>query len=199
MRTYSSRSPGPLVLTSFCGLLLVGATVGASGAFGAATNQASHENGQVEQPALTREVRHVLVLLPFYSVFDNLEYKVEGGKVTLLGQVVRPDLKDDAEKAVKQVRGVESVDNQIEVLPTSPMDDQIRRAEYQAIYSKPSLQMYEVRSVPPIHIIVKNGHVTLEGVVATQADKDVAGIVANAVPNVFSVTNNLRIERLGSK
>lgn len=144
---------------------------------------------------LTREVRHELVLLPFYSVFDNLQYKVDGAKVTLFGQVVRPTLKDDAEAAVKRIEGVESVDNQIEVLPLSPNDDRIRRAEYRAIYSFSSLQMYELRSVPPIHIIVKNGHVTLEGSVASEADKNAANIRANTVSGVFSVTNNLRVDK----
>jgi hyperosmotically inducible protein len=143
---------------------------------------------------VTKEVRHELVMLPFYSVFDNLQYRVQGGKVTLLGQVVRPDLKDDAGNAVRHVEGVESVDNQIEVLPTSPMDDQIRRAEFRAIYSFASLQRYGIQNVPPIHIIVNNGHVTLEGAVATEADKDAANVVANQVPNVFSVTNNLRVD-----
>ena len=144
---------------------------------------------------LTKEVRHELVLLPFYSVFDNLQYKVDGAKVTLLGQVVRPVLKDDAAAAVKRIEGVEAVDNQIEVLPLSPNDNRIRRAEYRAIYSFPSLNMYELRSVPPIHIIVKNGHVTLEGSVATEADKNVANIRANTVSGVFSVTNNLRVDK----
>ena len=144
---------------------------------------------------LTREVRSQLVLLPFYSVFDNLAYKIDGTKVTLLGQVVRPSLKDSAGKAVKSIEGVTEVDNQLEVLPVSGGDDRIRRAEYRAIYSKPSLQMYELRSVPPIHIVVKNGNVTLEGTVATQADKTVAGLAANGVPGVFSVTNNLRVEK----
>jgi osmotically-inducible protein OsmY len=142
---------------------------------------------------LTKEVHHQLVLLPFYTVFDNLAYKVEGTKVTLIGQVVRPVLKDDAGSAVKHIEGVTEVDNQIKVLPLSPMDNRIRRAEYRAIYSKPSLQMYELRAVPPIHIIVENGHVTLEGAVANQADKDLAGIAANGVSGVFSVTNNLRV------
>jgi hyperosmotically inducible periplasmic protein len=144
---------------------------------------------------LTKEVHHELVLLPFYSVFDNLEYKVEGSKVTLMGQVVQPVVKDDAESAVKHIEGVTAVDDQIKVLPLSPMDNQIRRAEYRAIYAYPSLQVYALRSVAPIHIIVDNGHVTLEGVVATQADKDTANVVANTVPNVFSVTNNLRVEK----
>lgn len=143
---------------------------------------------------LTKEVRHQLVLLPFYSVFDNLEYQVEGSKVVLMGQVVQPVVKDDAAGAVKHIEGVTQVDNQIKVLPLSPMDNQIRRAEYRAIYGSPTLQMYQVRSVPPIHIIVDNGHVTLEGVVATQADKNLAGLMANRVPDVFSVTNNLRVE-----
>jgi hyperosmotically inducible protein len=144
--------------------------------------------------AIKREVRHELVMLPWYSVFDNLAYSVNGYRVTLVGQVVRPSLKSDAEAAVKKIEGVESVDNQIEVLPPSPNDDQIRRAEFRAIYSQPSLQRYAEGAVPPIHIIVNNGHVSLEGAVATDADKDVANIQANTVPGVFSVTNNLTVE-----
>jgi len=146
------------------------------------------------QASVTREVRHELVMLPFYSVFDNLQYQVQGDKVVLMGQVVQPNLKDDAEKAVKSVEGVTAVDNRIEVLPTSIEDDRIRNAEYRAIYSFPTLQMYAVRSVPPIHISVNNGHVTLEGSVAKEADKDAANVRANTVPNVFSVTNNLRVD-----
>jgi len=142
---------------------------------------------------IKREVRHELLMLPWYSVFDNLAYRVDGYKVTLIGQVIRPALKDDAEAAVKKIEGVESVENQIEVLPPSPNDDQIRRAEFHAIYGQSSLQRYAEGAVPPIHIIVKNGHVTLEGAVATQADKDVANVQANTVPGVFSVTNNLQV------
>jgi hyperosmotically inducible protein len=134
-------------------------------------------------------------MLPFYGVFDNLTFKVEGSKVTLMGQVARPSLKNSAERAVMQVEGIEKVDNQIEVLPTSSHDDSIRVATYRAIYSSPNLQRYQLRAVPPIHIIVKSGNVTLEGVVANEADKNVAGIQANGVPGVFSVTNNLRVER----
>jgi hyperosmotically inducible protein len=143
---------------------------------------------------LTHQVRHELVMLPFYSVFDNLQYKVEGGKVTLLGQVTRPNIKSDAESAVKHIEGVEAVDNQIQVLPTSFNDDRIRRATFRAIYSFPTLQMYALRSVPTIHIIVDNGHVTLEGSVSRESDKDAAGIRANAVPGAFSVTNNLQVD-----
>lgn len=148
---------------------------------------------------LPEEVRERLVTLPYYSVFDNLQYKVDGTKVTLLGQVNKPSLKSDAENVVKRISGVTAVDNQLEVLPLSPSDDRIRRAEYRSIYSFPSLQMYSLRAVPPIHIIVKNGNVTLEGSVATQADKDAAGIRAKTVPGVFSVTNNLVPDKAGPK
>jgi hyperosmotically inducible protein len=158
------------------------------------TKQAPRDKSKYEA-WLTREVRHQLVLLPFYSVFDNLEYKVKAYKVTLLGQVTRPSLKDDAAAAVKKIEGVEQVDNQIEVLPVSPNDDRIRRAEFRAIYSQAPLERYALQAVPPIHIIVKNGHVTLEGVVANEADKNIANVTANGVPDVFSVTNNLRVEK----
>jgi hyperosmotically inducible protein len=142
---------------------------------------------------LLKEVRHQLVMLPWYSVFDNLAYKVEGDKVTLYGQVTRPTLKSDAEAAVKSIEGVSSVVNDIEVLPLSPMDDQLRRAVFRAIYADPGLSRYSVQAVPSIHIIVKNGNVTLEGVVDDETDKNLAGLRANGVPNVFSVKNNLVI------
>jgi hyperosmotically inducible protein len=144
---------------------------------------------------LEREVRHELVMLPYYSVFDNLAFKVDGDRVELIGQVSRPTLKSDAERVVKRIEGVESVTNNIEVLPTSPNDDRIRQAVYRAIYGNSALQLYSVRSVPPIHIIVKNGRVTLEGVVAKDMDKNIANIQANSVSGVFSVTNNLRVEK----
>lgn len=143
------------------------------------------------QQQLAKEVRHQLIMLPYYSVFDNLEYKVEGDKVTLQGQVTRPTLKSDAEAAVKSVPGASTVENEIEVLPPSPMDDQLRRAVYRAIYSDPSLSKYGWSAVPSIHIVVKNGNVTLVGVVDNDADKNLANIRASAVPNVFSVKNNL--------
>src|SRR6202790_4860818 len=137
---------------------------------------------------LTREVRHELVQIPWYSVFDILQYSVKGNEVTLTGQVTQPTVKSDAENAVKHIEGVEKVNNEIEVLPPSPMDDQIRRAEYQAIYSQGNLSRYGVGALQSIHIIVKGGHVTLEGNVDTEADKNAAGIYANGVSNVFSVT-----------
>jgi hyperosmotically inducible protein len=162
------------------------------------TTQNNPAAGAVSQKSLDRiikEVRHELVMLPFYGVFDNLAYKVDpDGTVTLLGQVSRPTLKSDAENVVKRIEGVEKVVNNIEVLPTSINDDQIRRAAYRAIYGNEVLSQYQLRAVPPIHIIVKNGHITLEGVVARQMDKQIAGIQANSVPGAFSVTNNLVVE-----
>src|SRR5450631_1788312 len=144
---------------------------------------------------IVKEAHHELVMLPFYGVFDNLLYKVSpDGTVTLLGQVSRPTLKSDAERAVAHIEGVERVDNQIKVLPVSPNDDGIRRATYRKIYGHSVLSQYQLRAVPPIHIVVDNGHVTLEGVVARQMEKQVAGMQANSVSGVFSVENNLRVE-----
>lgn len=151
------------------------------------------EKKQHEPKGIAKEVRHQLVMLPWYSVFDNLAYSVEGDKVTLYGQVTRPSLKSDAEGAVKSVEGVSTVVNNIEVLPPSPMDDQLRRALYRAIYGEGGLSRYSIQAVPSVHIIVKNGNVTLEGAVDNEADKNMAGIRANQVPNVFSVKNNLII------
>jgi hyperosmotically inducible periplasmic protein len=145
------------------------------------------------QEKLIKEVRHELRLLPYYTVFDNLAFKVEGDKVILEGQVVRPTLKSDAEAAVKSIEGVAAVVNNIEVLPVSPMDDQLRRAVYRAIYGDAALSRYGFQAIPSIHIIVKNGNVTLEGVVDNETDKNLANIRANAVPNVFSVKNNLSV------
>jgi hyperosmotically inducible protein len=142
---------------------------------------------------IEREVRHELVMLPYYDVFDNLAYKVDGRTVTLYGQVTRPTLKDSAERVVKDIEGVERVENQIEVLPPSPTDDRIRIATYRAIYGHSALQRYGFGAVPPIHIIVKSGNITLEGVVDNEADKNIAGIQARSVPGVFSVTNNLQV------
>lgn len=147
------------------------------------------------QDRVTREIYHELVILPQLTIFDNLQYKVDGNKVTLTGQVVNPVLKDSAEKVVKKIEGVESVNNQIEVLPTSGNDDRIRRQVARAIFNDERLFHYSMGSVPPIHIIVKNGHVTLEGVVNSQTDKDEAGIRANGVPGVFSMENHLQVQK----
>jgi hyperosmotically inducible periplasmic protein len=152
--------------------------------------------GTADENKIIKEVRHALVTLPYYGVFDDLAFRVNGETVTLVGAVARPVLKSNAEKAVKRVEGVDKVVNNLEVLPLSPSDDQIRRAVFRAIYGDPALSdRYGFRAVPSIHIIVKNGQVTLEGVVENQMDKSIANIRANGVPNVFSVTNNLLIEK----
>jgi hyperosmotically inducible protein len=142
---------------------------------------------------INKEVRHELVMLPYLDVFDNLAYRVDGSCVTLVGQVTRPILKTNAEKVVKGIEGVDKVDNQIELLPLSSHDDRLRRSLYRAIYGYPSMNRYALPVIKPIRIIVKNGNVTLEGVVDNQADKNIANIRANGVHGVFSVTNNLRV------
>jgi hyperosmotically inducible protein len=144
---------------------------------------------------IQKEVRHEILLLPYFGVFDNITYKVEGYDVTLMGQVTRPTLKSEAENVVKRIEGVQKVDNQIEVLPVSTMDDQLRVKLYRAIYGYPALERYAMPVIKPIRIIVKNGNVTLEGVVDREADKNMVNIRANGVSDVFSVTNNLVVGR----
>lgn len=142
---------------------------------------------------IAREVRHQLLMLPYYNVFDNLGFAVHGYDVTLTGQVTNPTLKHDAENVVKHIEGVEHVDNQIEVLPLSSMDDALRLRLYRAIYGYMPLEKYALPVIKPIRIIVKNGHLTLEGVVDSEADKNLVGLRANGVSGVFSVTKNLRV------
>jgi hyperosmotically inducible protein len=151
-------------------------------------------NGAQGNVSLDERVRRELVKLPYYNVFDSLSFRVDDGVVTLFGQVTQPVLKDDAAGAVKHIEGVRSVKNEIEVLPLSPFDNRIRRSTYRAIFGYAPLQRYAMGVVPSIHIIVKNGHVTLEGVVASEQDKQMAFIRANGVPNVFSVDNQLRVQ-----
>ncbi len=159
--------------------------------------QAQSGGAQRNQDRTNKEVYHELVMLPQLTIFDNLAYKVDGGKVTLMGQVRNAVLKDEAGSVVKKIEGVESVDNQIEILPPSPNDDRIRRQVARAIFNDDGLFRYSMGSVPPIHIIVKGGHVSLEGVVNSQGDKDRAGLRANGVPGVFDVQNNLKVEQAG--
>ncbi len=165
--------------------------------FGAAA-QNNHMDPYMQGPSgevrLIQEVRHQLVTLPYYSIFDDLGFRVNGSTVTLVGAVTRPTLKSDAEGVVKHIEGVTQVTNEIKVLPLSDFDWQIRRAVARVIYGDPSIgDRYGYRALPSIHVIVDNGHVTLEGAVANQGDKDLIGIRANSVPNVFSVTNNLQV------
>ena len=158
----------------------------------AATDPQKQSGSKTVDPS--KEVEIQLVMLPDYSVFDNLSAKIDGTKVVLTGQVVHPKLKSDAETAVKKVKGVARVQNDVEVLPTSPLDDQVRRDVYRAIYVAPALSRYRYAERPQIHIIVEKGIVSLEGAVYDASDATVAGLRAEAVPNVVSVKNNLGIQ-----
>ena len=144
------------------------------------------------------EIRHELVMLPWFSIYDNLKFQVNGNEVVLTGQVTRPTLKSDAQRVVERIEGVERVINNIEVLPLSPFDDRLRVAVARSIFGSGSLYRYALGTNPPIRIIVKNGNVTLEGVVASEMDKNLANIRANGVSGVFRVTNNLVVENARS-
>lgn len=148
---------------------------------------------------IEKEVRHEILMLPYYNVFDNITYKVEGYNVTLMGAVTQPVLKSEAENVVKRIEGVEKVYNRIEVLPVSNFDDELRVRLFRAIYYYPSLERYGMPVQKPIRIIVKNGHVDLEGVVDSEADKNLVNIRARGVPGVFSVTNHLRVVKSGER
>jgi hyperosmotically inducible protein len=143
------------------------------------------------------KVRKQLVTLPYYGVFDNLAFKVDGSVVTLYGQVTRPTTSRDAQRRVARLEGVSSVVNNIEVLPLSSFDDQIRVRTYRAVFGGGSLYRYALGANPSIHIVVDRGNVTLEGVVSNKADSQMAYIMANGVPGVFSVTNNLKVRSGG--
>jgi hyperosmotically inducible protein len=174
------------------GILATGLIVTGVSFAGQKDHNDAFTRGQSNESRIAQEVRHQLVMLPYYSIYDDLAFRVDGGTVTLLGAVTRPTLKSDAENVSKRVEGVTQVNNQIEVLPLSPMDWQIRHAMARTIYGDPSIgDRYGDQALPPIHIIVKNGNVTLEGVVANQFDKNLINVRANAVPNVFKVQNNL--------
>jgi hyperosmotically inducible periplasmic protein len=161
----------------------------------ATSGVAANPNNDANGANTVRKIRKELVTLPFYGVFDNLAFKYEEGVVTLYGQVSRPTLKKDAARVVERLAGVDQVINKIEVLPLSNFDDRIRVAVYRAIYRQPGLDRLSVQAVPPIHIIVKNGNVALEGVAPNKGEATRAFIAANGVPGVFSVKNNLRIEK----
>jgi hyperosmotically inducible protein len=178
----------------FCWAVLVAFLF--TGAAMAQSGGQQSSGAQRMQDRISREVRHELVMLPQLTIFDNLQYKVDGSKVTLLGQVRNAVLKDEAQSAVKKIEGVDQVDNKIEILPTSGNDDRIRQAVARALFSNDSpLFRYSMGALPPIHIVVKNGRVTLEGVVDNQSDKDLATVKANGVPGVFAVDNHLVVQK----
>lgn len=159
---------------------------------GAAASRVTHEHARLE-----REVRREIVMLPQYSLFDHFAFRVDGAVVTLIGKVSQPSLKSGAEAVVSKIEGVERVKNEIVVLPLSANDDRLRLALYHSIYGHGALQTLALRAAPPIHIIVENGHVTLEGAVSSELEKTVANAQANSVSGVFSVTNNLRVDKNG--
>jgi len=190
-KTRSMHRGVPRLLT-LASLLLFVSIIGAPS--DAARQDAKAQRGEpIARQNLIKEVRHQLLLLPYYSVFDYISYRVDGDTVTMQGQVVRPTLKSDAESAVKEIEGITAVVNNIEVLPVSPMDDELRRAVYRALYNDTALSRYAYAAVPAIHIVVKNGNVALEGVVNSEQDKNLAGLRANGVANVSSVKNNLTV------
>lgn len=171
------------------------ALVVALGLAAISANASTNQTAAAEMTPLETQVRRQLVMLPFYSVFDDLRFDVDGSKVTLYGQVSRPSLKISAGRVMERVEGVGEVENKIEVLPLSPNDNRIRLGVLRAIYTDSVLSRYAMPTRPSIHIIVKNGDVTLTGVVAREADKNIAFLRANGVAGAFSVTNKLRVEK----
>ena len=155
---------------------------------------ASFAFASTPQPKSMEKIRKELVTLPYYGVFDNLEYKIEGSTVTLYGQVLKPVTRSEAARRVARLEGVDQVVNNIEVLPLSGFDDSIRARAYRAIFRSGGLYRYAMGANPSIHIVVRNGKVTLEGFVANRMDSQLAYMAANGVPGVFSVTNNLHVE-----
>lgn len=161
---------------------------------GASVAMASNEQG-LDEASVNKEVRKQILALPYYGVFDSIAYSLVDTTVTLSGQVVRPSTRSDAERRVARIKGVQRVINNIEVLPLSFFDDQIRVRTYRAVFSTAGLSRYSMGANPAVRIIVDKGHVTLEGVVSNKMDKQLAFMAANGVPGVFSVTNNLSVER----
>jgi hyperosmotically inducible protein len=174
----------PILLFSFAGISMA-----------AASNPTNPAGSKKLPRSLADQVRHELVMLPYLGVFDNFGYSVEDSNtVVLSGQVVRPVLNSEAEAAVRRIQGITKVVDNIEVLPVSPFDDSIRLRAYRAIFSRPGFEKYAVLAFSPIRIIVKNGNITLEGVVGSQMDKILAKMAARSVAGVFSVTDNLTID-----
>jgi hyperosmotically inducible protein len=184
------RRPNMLVVAS----ILLGLNMPILAADRAATNIMQEQNAKGQ---LERNIRRELITLSNYTVFDNLGFRLKDDNTVILsGQVVWASLRDDAKHAVEHVEGVKDIENNIEILPLSPSDYNIRRKEFYTIYDQVGFERYAIQAVPPIHIIVKNGNVTLEGVVDDEYDKNLAELAANNVPNVFHVTNNLQVEHV---
>src|SRR5438270_3369183 len=181
-------------MKNFMGKLMLGAAL-LAGIAGATTK----DDGDHSDPALIKKVAHEIRMYDRYTIWDNINIKVNDGNVELLGQVSQPYKKADLARLAQRVPGVRSVTNELEVLPLSNFDDQLRLRVARAIYRDPVLSRYGIQAVPPIHIIVDNGHVTLEGVVNNQMEKNVAGIRAASGMSFGPVINNLRVENRSTK
>jgi hyperosmotically inducible protein len=184
---------------ALAGLLLISGTVEAGKIYAQSnsTQLQSHPDRSQSQALVIDKVRHELLMISDYGVFDWLEARVlPNDSVVLRGQVTRPVTKSEAESRVKRIESVAKVVNKIEVLPVSQFDDQIRRQVYRAIYNFNSpLFQYSIQPVPPIHIIVNRGRVELKGAVLNNMDRQLAETYARQVPNVFEVTNQLQVEK----
>jgi len=161
------------------------------------TTASPQERQTRSEQRISDEVRHEVLMLPYYTIWDAIGYQVNGDTVTLTGKVRNATLKSDAENSVKHIEGVDKVVNNIQILPPSSVDDQIREAVARSVFGTTGLFQYSMEAVPPIHIIVENGHVTLVGTVNSEADKNLAGIKAKSVGGVFSVDNNLQVMNAG--
>lgn len=179
--------------TLIAGLVLSFGLLTSTAPIAAAATDGSVANGAPSQARLAKEVRHKLLMLPYYGVFDNLQYSINGSRVTLLGQVVRPTTRSDAARSVAGIEGVTQVVNKIEVLPLSPFDDSIRARTYRALSRAGGLNRYFAGANPSVHIIVNRGQLTLTGVVDSSLDKQLAYMTARGVSGVFSVTNELQL------
>jgi hyperosmotically inducible protein len=186
--------------SNLAGLLAVGLAFAATSLHAQHPPPAKPAGGEpkIEESQLSGEIRHQLRVLPFYSVFDYITFTLDGGKVTLTGFVLRPTLKANAEAAVRSLEGVSSVNNHVEVLPKSAADDDSRRAVYRAIFEDSILQRYAASEVPVIHIVLRNGEVTLEGMIASDAEKNLASTRASSVAGISSVKNDLVIRPQGA-
>ena len=189
------RTKGKREMRKFKKLVLAVAVVLTFATAAAVTSPVTARAQGLDEQQVMKKVRKELVTLPYYGVFDNLAYKIEGGTVTLYGQVVQPSTRADAERRVAKIKGVERVENQIEVLPLSSVDNSIRVRTYRTLARTAGLYRYLLGANPSLHIVVNRGHLTLEGVVSNEGDRRLAYITANGIPGVFSVTNNLRTDR----
>ena len=152
-----------------------------------------------DDATIAQKVAHEIRMYPYYSIWDNISFRVVNGRVELMGEVNQPWKKSDLGRAVSKVPGVGTVDNELAVAPLSPFDDQLRVQVARSIFRDPSLSRYSMGAIPSIHIIVDHGHVTLEGVVATDMDKQIAGMRANSSMSLGTVTNNLQVEHPSAK